>query len=174
MGLICMEKQTKDFIFSFILTALSIYVGIGGYAIYRKVARPPFNITVLSISPGFMPIILAVALFFCSILLFLQSLKGKDGKKAVLKARVADISRWMRSALHDKQMFRVVSGILIIACYTYILLHFFPYWLASLLFLVGVMLYLRAGKLWKILLISLGSVGLIFLLFQVCFNASLP
>jgi hypothetical protein len=58
--------------------------------------------------------------------------------------------------------------------YSYFLVGWLPYWAASLIFLVALMLFLRAAKWWKVIIISLAAVGLIVLLFQVCFNAALP
>ncbi len=169
-----MEKKTKDFIFSIVLCALSIYVMVEGVAIYRRVALPPYKITQFSLSPGFLPVILGGVLLLCSLLLFIQSIAGGQGFVGSIKARCIDIGKWFGPALHDKDMYYTIGGVLIMGIYTFVLMTFLPFWIASLLFLVGIMFYLHAQKWWKILLISAGAVGLIVLLFQVVFKAALP
>ncbi len=169
-----MEKKTKDFIFSFVLMLLGLYVAVGGYMIYRKAALPPYNITQFSVSPGLLSVILGIALVGCSALLCFRSLDRANGFGNALRHRIADIKEWIGPALHDKGYLYTIGGVAIMAAYTFILLTFLPFWIASILFLVGVMLYLHADKFWKIALSSCGAVGLVVLLFQVCFQAVLP
>lgn len=169
-----MEKKTKDFIFSFVLVILGLYVAIGGYMIYKRAALPPYNITQLSVSPGLLPVILGIALVFCSALLCARSLDRTNGLGDALRHKGADIKEWVDAAFHDKGYLFTIGGVAIMAVYTFVLLKFLPFWISSILFLVGVMLYLRAGKFWKIALSSCGAVGMVVLLFQVCFQAVLP
>lgn len=65
-------------------------------------------------------------------------------------------------------------GVLIMALYTFVLLSFLPFWLSSLIFMIILMLYLKAESPVKILVISGGAVALIVLLFQVLFRVPLP
>lgn|GEM_PF-473293 len=173
-GYISMEKKTKDFIFSFVLMILGLYVAVGGYLIYKRAALPPYNITQLNVSPGLLPVILGITLILCSALLCIRSLDRSDGLKDALRHKCADIKGWIDVAFHDKGYLFAIGGVAIMALYTFVLLKFLPFWISSILFLVGVMLYLRAGKFWKIALSSCGAVGLVVLLFQVCFQAVLP
>ncbi|NBK25882.1 MAG: hypothetical protein EOM68_28190, partial [Spirochaetia bacterium] len=75
---------------------------------------------------------------------------------------------------HDTDIRLMVIGMLIMGLYAYFLIGLLPYWLSSVLFLIALMAFLRAAKLWKIILISILSVGLVIVLFQVVFNVSLP
>lgn len=169
-----MEKKTKDFIFSFVLMLLGGYVAVGGYLIYRRAALPPYNISQFRVSPGLLPVILGIALLLCSLLLCVRSLDRSQGVKAALHARIADIKDWLNPALHSKEYLFTIGGVVIMALYTFVLLAFLPFWIASIIFLISVMLYLKADKLWKIVLCSCVAVGLVVLLFQVCFQAVLP
>jgi len=169
-----MEKKTKDFIFSFVLAALAVYVTAEGYSIYTSVAQPPYNITRFTLSPGFLPVILGVSLFICSLLLFFQTLKGNGTRKQSFILKLRELHAWIGPAIRNRNNLFIAGGIVLIGLYTYVLMGMLPFWLASLIFLVAVMLYLKAARIWKVFLIAGVSVALIIALFQVCFNASLP
>ncbi|MDD3163633.1 MAG: tripartite tricarboxylate transporter TctB family protein [Sphaerochaetaceae bacterium] len=169
-----MDTQSKDFIFSFVLIALGIFVLISGIAIFNDAALPPYSVTEFSLSPGFMPVVLGAALLLCSILLFFQSLKGKGSFKAAVCENSRQFANWIKPAFKSQDTIYMAVGILFMFIYSYFLVGWLPYWAASLIFLVALMLFLRAAKWWKVIIISLAAVGLIVLLFQVCFNAALP
>lgn len=164
-----MEKKCKDFVFSIVLTILGIYVTIEGYRIYAYAARPPYKIEQLSISPGFLPLILGVLLSVLSIVMMIGSLK-----EGGIKTRISEFKAWVGPTAKDKNVHSMAIGIVIMAVYTYLLMGFLPFWASTFIFLAGLMFYLRAGKWWKILAVSVGSIVLVILLFEVCFNAALP
>ena len=164
-----MEKKCKDFVFSVVLTVLGIYVTVEGYRIYAYAAKPPYRIEQLSISPGFLPIILGVLLFVLSLVMMVKSLQ--DGG---IRTRFAELKSWAGPTFRNKNVHSMAIGIVIMAVYTYLLMGFLPFWASTFIFLAGLMFYLRAGKWWKIIAVSAGSIILVILLFEVCFNAALP
>ncbi len=164
-----MEMKQKDFNISLVLVGLGLYSTIEGIRMYRKAAKPPYNIENFSISPGFLPTILGALLLLLSIILFVKSIQGCG-----FRSQVSALFTWSKQAIHDTDIRLMVIGMLIMGIYAYILIGFLPYWLSSVLFLIALMAFLRAAKLWKIILISILSVGLVIVLFQVVFNVSLP
>ncbi|MDY0288106.1 MAG: tripartite tricarboxylate transporter TctB family protein [Sphaerochaeta sp.] len=164
-----MEMKQKDFNISLVLVGLGLYSTIEGIRMYRKAARPPYNIEQFSISPGFLPTILGALLLILSITLFVKSIKGCG-----FRSQVSALLSWSKQAIHDTDIRLMVIGMLIMGIYAYFLIGLLPYWLSSVLFLTALMAFLRATKLWKIILISTLSVALVIVLFQVVFNVSLP
>lgn len=169
-----MNSKAKDFIFSFVLFALGVFVVVSGFSIYQKAALIPYKVTEFTLSPGFMPVVLGFALVFCSIVLCLQSLKSEEGMGATAKKHFAEFKAWVKPAFTNEDTITMAIGIVIMFIYSYFLVGFLPYIVASAIFLIGMMFFLRAAKWWKIIVISLVAVGLIYLLFKVCFNAALP
>lgn len=164
-----MEMKQKDFNISLVLMALGLYTTIEGIRMYRKAARPPYNIEQFSISPGFLPTILGALLLILSIALFINSIKGCG-----FRSQVSSLYVWSKQAIHNTDIRLMGIGMLIMGLYAYLLIGLLPYWISSILFLIALMMFLRATKLWKIILISILSVGLVIVLFQVVFNVSLP
>jgi len=164
-----MEMKQKDFNISLVLVGLGLYSTVEGIRMYRKAARPPYNIEQFSISPGFLPTILGALLLILSILLFVKSIKGCG-----FRFQVSALLSWSKQAIHDSDIRLMTIGMLIMGLYAFLLIGFLPYWLSSALFLLALMAFLRATNFWKILLISILSVGLVIVLFQVVFNVSLP
>ncbi len=164
-----MEMKQKDFNISLVLVALGLYSTIEGIRMYKKAAKPPYNIEQFSISPGFLPTILGGLLLLLSIMLFVNSIKGVG-----VRSQLSSLFSWSKQAIHDTDIRLMAIGMLIMGLYAYFLIGLLPYWLSSALFLIALMSFLRATKLWKIILISILSVGLVIVLFQVVFNVSLP
>ncbi len=169
-----MDNKTKDFIFSFFLTALGIYFSIEGFAIYRRAAAPPYKIERFSISPGFLPFILGLLLIFFSVLLFISTMKGEKNFKATFVERWKTTGRWYVAAAKNKDYLFTIGGIIIMLIYSYLLLNILPFWAASLIFLLAMYLYLRAGIWWKSIIVAAGVVALTVIVFKYCFNAALP
>jgi len=170
-----MEKKTKDFVFSFVLVALGIYVVVEGLGIYRYAASAPYNITDFTISPAFLPIILGFALIVCSVMLCFQSLKDGNGTiRTNWKKYWQEVKLWFKPAITNPDTISMAVGLVIIALYTFILLGRLPFWAASFIFLMALMGYLRADKVWKLVIITIAGVGAVYLLFQVAFKTSLP
>lgn len=164
-----METKQKDFTISLVLTLLGIYTTVEGIRIYLKAARPPYGIEDLSISPALLPIILGALLFILSLVLFSQSLKGSSATY-----RFSVLFGWFRIAVKDTDIRMMVGGMAIMAIYAFLLIGLLPYSLASAIFLVALMLFLRASTIVKSIAVSLAAVGLVILLFQYGFNVSLP
>jgi hypothetical protein len=157
------SKKHFDFLASFVLMILGAYVIITGYDIYRDAQE------LFYVSPGFFPIMLGILLVFCSVLLLVSSLKNGGAK-----ARFAELRLWWAGSVRAKDTFVTLGGVLIMFVYTFLLLRFMPFWLASLIFLVAIMFYLRTTKALRILIISALTMGAIVVFFQVGFGIPLP
>lgn len=164
-----MDNKQKDFIISLALVALGVYATVGGVDIYRRAARPPYNITSLGISPGLLPIILGSLLLILSLILFFKSLKESS-----FIGRASTLALWLKSAAKNSDIQMMVGGMVIMAIYSFLLVGLLPYWIVSTLFLIALMSFLRASKFLTIIMVALIAVGLVILLFQVGFNVSLP
>jgi hypothetical protein len=152
-----------DFMASCVMIALGIYVFLAGVAINKDVGGIYYD------GPGFLPIILGVALTGCSLLLLIASLK--DGG---LGARMAEMRAWGREKAHSKDTAISLIGMVIMFIYSFVLFKLLPFWISSFIFLVGIMAYLKATRLLRGLLISACTVAVIVVFFQVGFRVQLP
>ncbi|HUW69160.1 MAG TPA: tripartite tricarboxylate transporter TctB family protein [bacterium] len=152
-----------DFMASCVMIALGIYVFFAGVAINKDVGGIYYD------GPGFLPIILGVALTGCSLLLLFASLK--DGG---LDARMAEMRVWGREKAHSKDTAISLIGMAIMFIYSFVLFKLLPFWISSFIFLVGIMAYLKATRLLRGLLISACTVAVIVVFFQVGFRVQLP
>lgn len=169
-----MEKKTKDLVFSFVLAILGIYVFVEGLFIFKRAASAPYFITDFSISPGFLPTVLGVLLLLCSFILAYGSLKNGEGIKNEFVSSMKEFGSWFKNNIANKDYLFTAGGVVIMGIYTFLLMEFLPFWLASLIFLIALFFYLRAGKWWKVTLVAIAAVALIVIVFQYCFNAALP
>lgn len=169
-----MDRKTKDFVFSFVLAALGIYFSIEGFALYKKVAGPPYRIERFSLSPGFLPFVLGILLVFFSILLFVTTMKGEKSFGASFAGRWKEFGKWFADASRNKEYYFTIGAVVIMFIYSYLLLSILPFWAASLIFLVAIFLYLKAGVWWKSIIVAVGAVVLTVVVFKYCFNAALP
>ena len=126
-------------------------------------------------STGFMPTIIAGALIIMAITLFVNSIKGSS-----ISERCRQLGAAVPATLHSKVFWRAVIGLAIFAVYIFVLLGRLPFWLASFLVLLAILLYLNfEGKfqlkpVLKLILIAALSIGGIVLLFQVAFSVPMP
>jgi len=157
------NKKHFDFIASIVLVLLGIYVIITGYGIVID-AKEPFQV-----SPGFFPVLLGYVLVFCSLLLFLYSIKGRG-----IKANIDDVRSWWKVMTRSRNTRVTLTGILIMFVYTFILLPLLPFWLSSLIFMTVLMYFLHATTPFKIILISASTVAAVVVFFEVCFSVPLP
>ena len=164
-----MDTKQKDFTISLVLSLVGIYATVEGIRMYLKATQPPFGITNLSISPALLPIILGTLLLLLSLVLFIQSLKGSS-----LSLRFSLLFGWFGHAVKDTDIRMMVGGMAIMAVYAFLLIGLLPYYLASVIFLIALMLFLRASTIVKSIIISIAAVGMVILLFQYGFNVSLP
>lgn len=157
------EKKYLDFIGGLALMLLSAAVIAASIGMHLESGEA------LYLSPGLMPLILGIALLFCSAVYFAGSLK--DGG---VSARGREIRQWLSETGKDRTVRSMAAGVGIMAVYTFVLMNFLPFWLSSLIFMVALMGYLKAETPVKILVISGGAVALIVILFQVLFRVPLP
>ena len=157
------EKKYLDFLGGLVLLMLSVIIIIASVLMHIKSGEAFY------LSPGLMPMILGIALLFCSLFYFAESLK--DGG---FSARICETREWFHAVVSDKTTHSMAVGVIIMAVYTFLLMSFLPFWLSSLIFMIILMGYLKAESPVKILLISGGAVALIVLLFQVLFRVPLP
>lgn len=152
-----------NFIGSIILTIFSIAVLIGSFGIYQRSDEPIHS------SPGLMPGMLGVVLLLCSILLFRQSVTG-DG----IKARMGEAKDWFLQLIKTPDTKTTLIGVALMAVYTFFLVQYLQFWVASLIFVIAMLFFLRATKWYWVLVIAGATVGGIVLLFSVVFNVPLP
>jgi len=159
------QKDMKhlDFITSLVIIGLSIYVAFQSYGFYVR-SRGPFYA-----SPGFMPAIIAAALFLLGINLFFQSLN-----KSSLKELVGRLLEATPRGLKSVRFKNTVIGLAFFAVYIFVLLRFLPFWLASIILLFGCFFYLKAASIIKSILIAILSAVGIVLLFQIVFRVPMP
>jgi len=159
-----MEKNKHlDFLWSIFLIIFSIYVIISGYKIYKEAGE------VMHLSPGLLPLILGGALLFCSIFqIIMQNKEENIGK------RIGEIKEWINIVIKEKDTKNMLMGALFMGIYTFVLLGRIKFWLASLIFSISLMVYLKATSYIKIIILSIVAVGCIVLLFQVLFRIPLP
>lgn len=170
-----MENKTKEMVFSFALVITGIYVAVEGFRIYLRAASAPYFITTFSVSPGFIPFIIGIALIIFSTLFLFQCLKEEGKSRAeVLKMRWSEFASWVKANSKNMDIAFTIGAVIIMGIYTYVLMELLPFWAASMIFLIALFCYLRADKWWKNLIVAVVGVIAIVIVFQYCFNAALP
>lgn len=155
----------KDFFSAIVLLLVSGFVLQQCADIYTEAGVP------MNVSPALLPLFLGCCLLLCSIILLLRTLKGQ--RASVLTSLIiCGVKGWFKSAESEWQ--RVLGGVFLLGVYIFLLIPIFEFWLSTSIFLISTYLFLRATSLWKMGIITLGSVGGIILLFQQVFNVNLP
>ena len=167
-----MTKKLKDFVFSIILILLGSYVIAESLNIYHKAAEKPYKITQFTISPGFLPFLLGIALTLTALILLASSFKGEKIGEA-LGNRKTEFVAWTKTAF-NADLLNMTIGCVLMFIYTFFLVQLLPFWLASIIFLVAMFLFLRIGKPWKAVVLAVLVVALIVLLFKYGFGAAMP
>lgn len=157
------DKKYLDFLASLLLLALGGYVVL--YSLFITVKTNSKWIT----SPGFLPGLLGAGLVLCSILLMAESLKGVGLAKTITL-----LKDWWNECLHSQQTRNTLFGMLLMGIYTCVLMTLLPYWLATLIMLLFLFWYLRAGSAVKSILIAVFAVVMIVGVFQYAFHVRLP
>lgn len=157
------EEPKLNFISSTLLAILSVAILVGSVGIHQSVDEP------LHASPALMPGLLGAALLLCSLLLFRQSLRG-----AGVRARLGEAGEWAGRLARHPDTRTTVIGLLMMAIYTFVLLQTLQFWAASLIFIVALLMFLRAARWPWVLVISGATVGGIVVLFSGVFNIPLP
>ena len=152
-----------DFITSLVIMGVSVYTIVSAHGFYLK-SRKAFYA-----SPGFMPTIIAAALFLLAIYLMYQSL-NKSSVKEIFGRLIEAIPGGIKSL----RFRNTLIGLAIFAVYIFVLLRLLPFWLASAILLFGCFIYLKAAKFVKSAIITILSVAGIVLLFQIIFRVPMP
>ena len=160
------QKDMKhlDFVTSLVILGVSIFVLHYSQGLFQRSPREEFYAT-----PGFMPTIIAVALFLLGLKLLSQSL-SKTSLKEIFGRLAEATPRGLKSA----RFRNTVIGLLIFGVYIFVLLRNLPFWLSSILVLLGCFMYLKAAKPLKSAIIAIASAVGIVLLFQEVFRVPLP
>jgi hypothetical protein len=156
-------REYLDFAASIVLFGVCIFSGILAYGYYVRSGK------IFYASPGLMPIIIAGSLFIFSLNLFVYSIKGSS-----VKVRVKQLIEAVPRGLKSKRFLNSAAALGMFWIYIFFLLKFLPFWLASLILLIAVFIYLKASSVIKCILIGACSIGGIVLLFQVAFRVPLP
>ena len=157
------DMKHLDFITSLVIMAIAAYTAVSAYGFYIK-SRKEFYA-----SPGFLPGIIAAALFLLALNLLVQSL-SKSSVRENLSRLVEALPRGLRSVRFKN----TIIGLAIFAVYIYVLLRFLPFWLSSIILLFACFVYLKAAKIIKSAVIAVLSAVGIVLLFQVIFRVPMP
>ena len=159
------QKDMKhlDFITSLVVMAVAIYTAVMAYGYYIDSGKEFYA------SPGFMPTIIAGALFLLAVYLMVQSLNKSSVRELVSRLREA-LPRGLKSARFKN----TTIGLAMFFVYVYVLLRFLPFWLSSIILLFACFMYLKAAKLVKSAVIAVLSAVGIVLLFQTVFRVPLP
>ncbi|MCM3660982.1 tripartite tricarboxylate transporter TctB family protein [Georgenia satyanarayanai] len=157
------NEPKLNFISSTVLSILSIAILAGSVSIYVASGEP------LHASPALVPGMLGGVLLASSLLLLRQSV-GRDG----LRARVSEAQAWLVGVARHPDTRTMVIGLLLMAIYTFVLIQLLQFWVASLIFTVAVLAFLRAARWYSVLVIAGATVGGIVVLFSVIFNIPLP
>ncbi len=157
------NKKTYDFFSSIVMFLLAVYFIFESLNIYTEAGK------VFYLSAALVPAMLGGILFLLSLALFFTSLK-----EGGIKERLKEIKELYLAIKQDKNTFRIIAGIGIMALYIFVFMAFLPFWLATFLFILLLLYFLDAGSIIHITLIAATSVAFIVLLFQVFFRVPLP
>ena len=169
-----MDKKTKDCVFSVFLLLVGGYVVVEGLRMVERASKPPFKIDLFRISPGMLPTVLGGALIFFALLLLVGTLRGDGSPASSLVRHLRTTSVRFGKALGEVDVKSMIASVVIMAVYTFFILGNVPFWLSSAIFLVALMLYLRAAKLWVIIATSGASICALIVLFEKFFGTTLP
>jgi TRAP-type C4-dicarboxylate transport system permease small subunit len=156
-------KEHLDFAVSIILAVICIAAIIASYGYYKASGNKFYE------SPGFMPTVIASAILFCCIILFVGSIKGSS-----IKERGRQVITGIPAAFKSSKFINSLAGLVIFGIYIFVLIKIFPFWLSSFILLCVCYIFSSATTPIKILVISVLSVAGIILLFQVAFSVPLP
>ncbi len=159
-----MEKQHHfDFITSIFLAALSLVMIVDCYRIWKDVGGEIYA------SPGMLPMLLAIILLFTSIQLFKRSVRARGAAQ-----NWQDFRTWFAGFIKSKMAREMALGAMILALYTFALAPRLPFWLSTSIFMVGLMLILKATSPVRSFIITALVVGSLYGIFQTIFHVPLP
>lgn len=162
------RKNHQDFLTALITGAIGIYAVVESGNIAKTYMARPQHGDMLT-SPSLTPLILGIAIIFCAVLLLLRSLKGVG-----IATVMGDVAKSFKAFFTSKLIHFSLLGIAWMAIYIFVLVELLGYALSSLIFLIGIMLMLKATKKKWIAVISLVAVIFVVVLFQIIFHIRLP
>ncbi|MCC8189645.1 MAG: tripartite tricarboxylate transporter TctB family protein [Planctomycetes bacterium] len=169
-----MTAKTKDVVFSLGLLVLGAFVCYEGRNMVIRATQPPYRIQQFSLSPGMMPVVLGVTLSIFSLLLLVVSLRGEPRAMSSLARHLRASSLRLGQALAETDVRGMLICVGMMFVYTFFLLGRVEFWLGAGIFLVSLMLYLRAAPVRTILATSVLAIAAILILFEKFFETSLP
>lgn len=162
------RKNHQDFLTALITGAIGVYAVVESGNIAKTYMARPQHGDMLT-SPSLTPLILGIAIIFCAVLLLLRSLKGVG-----IAVVMGDVAKSFKAFCSSKLIHFSLLGIAWMAIYIFVLVELLGYALSSLIFLIGIMLMLKATKKKWIAVISLVAVVAVVVLFQIIFHIRLP
>lgn len=121
-------------------------------------------------APGLFPLMLGCLFVVLGLMLLVPSLRDGavgEAKKSLGKQAILEFAR-------DDKTIRTLILIAFMVIYIFVLIGRIPFTLASWLYLMATMLYLKSTKIWKIILISTLASVLISVAFRYGFRIPLP
>jgi len=152
------ESAAGDFIIGLVLLALSIFIT------FESMRMPQKGRWGFFMSPGFLPLILGLILLGLSISLIIRSL-ASNGPSGIVS-----LFRKIKEGV-ESHRFLIIAGWT--AIYV-ILIGTIPFLLINFIYFFGVFLYLKVGRLWEILLLSVGASLLVGFITPWIFDMPLP
>jgi len=157
------NRKHLDFVTSIVLSIVAAYV------ILDSIRMTIDSGEVLYYSPGLMPLILGCGLLVCTVGLFFRSIKDKG-----LSKNLEDLKQGISAFVKSDVVKKTAIGLIIMGIYVFVLLERLHFVIASLIFLIVFSLFLKSGSIIKIIILSVVTVGLIYVVFQMGFGVPLP
>ncbi|MGQ9509216.1 MAG: tripartite tricarboxylate transporter TctB family protein [Thermodesulfobacteriota bacterium] len=152
------ESAAGDFIIGLVLLSLSVFI------IFESIRMPQKGRWGFFMGPGFLPLILGFVLIGLSGYLILRSLTSNGQAGIIL------LFRKMKEGVESRRF-------LIIAGWTAIyvaLIGTIPFLLINFIYFFGIFLYLKVGRLWEVILLSIGASLLVGFITPRIFDMPLP
>lgn len=146
--------------------SLSIFMIFEGFRYHADITQR-LNL-VFHESPGFFPVVIGTVMLLCSLMLLVRSIKG-----GLVKENIQNLTAGAKGLL-NKDMGYALVGIAYMGLYVFVLLPLLGFVISSILFLVGIMLYLKATSLPKIILIAVSVASISFVVVEMVFRVPLP
>lgn len=157
-----------DFLAGVICFVVSIYVMCKSITFWKE-----DYVEVFYYSSGLMPMIIGICLCVFSIIYIIRTIKENNFKDCL-----ADLKKFFIEFVKNKQIHKALIGIAIFWIYIFLMLGRMPFWLATFIILSALLLFINWEKNWKkifkLLIISAASTGMIILVFQVIFKVPMP
>ena len=161
------EKSHLDFLTAIVLIIASIAVIVTSIGYWKKQGCLFYE------SAGFMPTIIGAALLIMNIRLLTESLHSASVSKQLIRLKEA----FLKTA-KSRRVHKSIIGLGIFAVYVYFMLGRLPFWLASVIALAAVLIYVHFDKsvktTVKMLIIAALAIACIVGLFQYAFSVPMP